>query len=298
MPDIEVLGLDDVAGYDEPVEDQPTFEGNALLKARAGCRGDRAAAHRRRQRPVRRRAQRHAGGALGPVVGPAQGRRAQQRAAARPARRRTRRTPRRALRVRGRVRATPDGRERVVEGRDVRVGSSASRAGAAASATTSLFVADEHADAGLTSAELRRRARRTASRTAAGRCASWRRTSPRTCQRPDDRLARPTPGATTRPPQGGEDEHDQRVDRGGHRDLDLVEDLHRDEDRQGRVVDADLHGGGDGLRAGDAEGLRHVVADHQADRRRRARRSGRRRRCSRRRSPAGRAGCRAPGSPG
>jgi XTP/dITP diphosphohydrolase len=36
MPDIEVLGLDDVPSYDEPVEDQPTFEGNALLKARAG----------------------------------------------------------------------------------------------------------------------------------------------------------------------------------------------------------------------------------------------------------------------
>jgi XTP/dITP diphosphohydrolase len=34
--DIEVLGLDDVTAYDEPVEDQPTFEGNALLKARAG----------------------------------------------------------------------------------------------------------------------------------------------------------------------------------------------------------------------------------------------------------------------
>ena len=35
-PDIEVVGLDDVPAYDEPVEDQPTFEGNALLKARAG----------------------------------------------------------------------------------------------------------------------------------------------------------------------------------------------------------------------------------------------------------------------
>jgi XTP/dITP diphosphohydrolase len=35
-PDVEVLGLDDVTAYDEPVEDQPTFEGNALLKARAG----------------------------------------------------------------------------------------------------------------------------------------------------------------------------------------------------------------------------------------------------------------------
>jgi XTP/dITP diphosphohydrolase len=36
LPSVEVLGLDDVASYDEPIEDQPTFEGNALLKARAG----------------------------------------------------------------------------------------------------------------------------------------------------------------------------------------------------------------------------------------------------------------------
>ena len=36
LPGVKVLGLDDVAAYDEPVEDQPTFEGNALLKARAG----------------------------------------------------------------------------------------------------------------------------------------------------------------------------------------------------------------------------------------------------------------------
>ncbi|SEB46835.1 XTP/dITP diphosphohydrolase [Nocardioides exalbidus] len=36
VPDLEVLGIDDVDGYAEPVEDQPTFEGNALLKARAG----------------------------------------------------------------------------------------------------------------------------------------------------------------------------------------------------------------------------------------------------------------------
>ncbi|HEX5862510.1 MAG TPA: RdgB/HAM1 family non-canonical purine NTP pyrophosphatase [Nocardioides sp.] len=35
-PGIMVVGLDDVPAYDEPVEDQPTFEGNALLKARAG----------------------------------------------------------------------------------------------------------------------------------------------------------------------------------------------------------------------------------------------------------------------
>lgn len=36
VPDVEVLGVRDVEGYVEPVEDQPTFEGNALLKARAG----------------------------------------------------------------------------------------------------------------------------------------------------------------------------------------------------------------------------------------------------------------------
>jgi XTP/dITP diphosphohydrolase len=36
LPGIVVLGLDDVTAYDEPVEDQPTFEGNALLKAQAG----------------------------------------------------------------------------------------------------------------------------------------------------------------------------------------------------------------------------------------------------------------------
>jgi XTP/dITP diphosphohydrolase len=35
-PDVVVVGLDDVPAYDEPVEDQPTFEGNALLKAQAG----------------------------------------------------------------------------------------------------------------------------------------------------------------------------------------------------------------------------------------------------------------------
>jgi XTP/dITP diphosphohydrolase len=33
LPDVEVLGLDDVAPYDEPAETEPTFEGNAVLKA-------------------------------------------------------------------------------------------------------------------------------------------------------------------------------------------------------------------------------------------------------------------------
>jgi len=35
VPDIEVLGLDDVSEYDEPRETEPTFAGNALIKARA-----------------------------------------------------------------------------------------------------------------------------------------------------------------------------------------------------------------------------------------------------------------------
>ena len=37
LPGIRVVGLDDVPTYDEPVEDEPTFTGNALIKARAGA---------------------------------------------------------------------------------------------------------------------------------------------------------------------------------------------------------------------------------------------------------------------
>ncbi|MBM7515941.1 RdgB/HAM1 family non-canonical purine NTP pyrophosphatase [Nocardioides nitrophenolicus] len=36
LTSVEVVGLDDVDAFDEPVEDQPAFEGNALVKARAG----------------------------------------------------------------------------------------------------------------------------------------------------------------------------------------------------------------------------------------------------------------------
>jgi XTP/dITP diphosphohydrolase len=35
LPEVAVLGLADVTRYDEPAETEPTFEGNALLKARA-----------------------------------------------------------------------------------------------------------------------------------------------------------------------------------------------------------------------------------------------------------------------
>jgi XTP/dITP diphosphohydrolase len=36
LSSLTVVGLGDVEAYDEPVEDEPTFAGNALLKARAG----------------------------------------------------------------------------------------------------------------------------------------------------------------------------------------------------------------------------------------------------------------------
>jgi XTP/dITP diphosphohydrolase len=35
VPDVQVLGLDDVEHYPEPAETEPTFEGNALIKVRA-----------------------------------------------------------------------------------------------------------------------------------------------------------------------------------------------------------------------------------------------------------------------
>jgi XTP/dITP diphosphohydrolase len=38
LPEIEVLGLDDVDPYDEPAETEYTFEGNALIKARAAVK--------------------------------------------------------------------------------------------------------------------------------------------------------------------------------------------------------------------------------------------------------------------
>jgi len=37
LPGLRVVGLDDVPAYDEPHEDEPTFTGNALIKARAGA---------------------------------------------------------------------------------------------------------------------------------------------------------------------------------------------------------------------------------------------------------------------
>jgi len=37
LRDVDVVGLDDVQPFDEPAETEPTFEGNALLKARAAA---------------------------------------------------------------------------------------------------------------------------------------------------------------------------------------------------------------------------------------------------------------------
>ena len=37
LPGVRVVGLDDVPAYDEPIEDEPTFTGNALKKARSGA---------------------------------------------------------------------------------------------------------------------------------------------------------------------------------------------------------------------------------------------------------------------
>ena len=50
---VEVVGLDDVAHYAEPVEDQPTLRGQRPAQGACRLRGDRAADDRRRQRPVR-----------------------------------------------------------------------------------------------------------------------------------------------------------------------------------------------------------------------------------------------------
>jgi XTP/dITP diphosphohydrolase len=41
LPDVRVLGLADVTPYEEPAETEATFEGNALVKARAGLAASR-----------------------------------------------------------------------------------------------------------------------------------------------------------------------------------------------------------------------------------------------------------------
>ena len=242
------VGLDDVADYDEPVEDQPTFEGNALLKARAGCAATGLPTIADDSGLCVDALNGMPGVLSARWSGPAQERRAQQRAAARPARRRTRRAARRLLRVRRRLRATPDGGELVehgrMPGRIIR-----EPRGSGGFGYDVLFVADEHAEADLTSAELdpaekdrishRGHALRALAPRVAG-CADLIRRRP-------DSPGRVDPAGDEHPPQRGEDEHHDRVDRGRDRDLDVVEDLDRDEDRQRPVVHADLERRGDRL---------------------------------------------------
>ncbi len=73
LPTVSVVGLDDVADYDEPVEDQPTFAGNALLKARAGLAATGLPTLADDSGLVCRRAQRDAGRVVSSLGGTASG---------------------------------------------------------------------------------------------------------------------------------------------------------------------------------------------------------------------------------
>ena len=148
---LEVLGLDDVATYDEPVEDQPTFEGNALLKARAGLAATGLPTIADDSGLCVDALNGMPGVLSARWSGPAQVRRPQQRAAAVPARGRPRRPPRRPLRLRGRVlRTRPTTRRSCSAGWTA--GSSARLRGTGGFGYDVVFVADEHP--GPTTAEL------------------------------------------------------------------------------------------------------------------------------------------------
>ena len=137
VPDIHVLGIGDVEGYVEPVEDEPTFAGNALLKARAGVAG--AGQPYGAPQPGRGEGPRKggAGGVYAPLDQlhdvPDERRGAHFTCAI--------------------AWVQPDGRERVVEGRmDGRI--IRELRGSGGFGYDVLFVAQEHDAEGLTSAEL------------------------------------------------------------------------------------------------------------------------------------------------
>ena len=67
LPGNAVLGLDDVTPYPEPAETEATFEGNALLKARACVKATGLPSLADDSGLVRRRPQRHARRAVRPV---------------------------------------------------------------------------------------------------------------------------------------------------------------------------------------------------------------------------------------
>ena len=117
LPGIRVVGLDDVPAYDEPVEDEPTFTGNALMKARAGAAATGL--------PTLADDSGLCVDALNGMPGvlsarwsgpPKSDRRNNELLLAQLVRR-ARRAPRRALRLRGGVRATPTAASWSVEGR-------------------------------------------------------------------------------------------------------------------------------------------------------------------------------------
>ena len=103
MPGVEVVGLDDVTPYDEPVEDEPTFTGNALLKARAGLAATGLPTVADDSGLCVDALNGMPGVLSARWSGPPEVRRPQQHAAARPAPRRTRRATRRPLRLCRRV---------------------------------------------------------------------------------------------------------------------------------------------------------------------------------------------------
>ena len=136
LPGIKVLGLDDVAPYDEPVEDQATFEGNALLKARAGLAATGLPSLADDSGLCVDALNGMPGVLSARWAGPGQGRPRQQPAAARPAGRRPRRAAGGAVPLRRGPVPSPVGEERRRHGGDAAVASSASCGGATASATT------------------------------------------------------------------------------------------------------------------------------------------------------------------
>ena len=134
LPAVEVLGLDDVAAYDEPVEDQPTFEGNALLKARAGLAATGLPSLADDCGLCVDALNGMPGVLSARWSGPPKVGRAQQRAAARPARGRARRAASAPLHLRGRL--LPPGRRGGRRAADARPGDPRGPGRAAASATT------------------------------------------------------------------------------------------------------------------------------------------------------------------
>jgi len=157
VPDVEVVGISDVEGYVEPVEDEPTFEGNALLKARAGVAATGLASIAD-DSGLCVDALNGMPGVLsarwsGPPLGDRRGVDARNNTLLLDQLHDVPEDRRGAHFACAVAWVMPDGRERVVEGRmDGRI--IRAPRGSGGFGYDVVFVADEHADAGLTSAEL------------------------------------------------------------------------------------------------------------------------------------------------